>query len=241
MVCLAGVVRPTLGAGCDVTALAAGTRHNLALRSDGTVLAWGENTFGQLGDGTTVDSDTPVQVKTAGGVDLTDVVAVAAGGWHSVALKGDGSVWAWGSDAFRQLGPGFPGPDPFSTEAVQVRVSAAGNPLMGVIAIAAGSHHSLALINSGLVAAWGNNDAGQLGNNAAGAPPASLVSVQWRTRSRGSRPWTTWLESPPATTTRSPCAATARSGRGGTTLAASSATARGSCGWWRCRRARSTA
>ena len=64
----------------------------MALRRDGTVWAWGNNLYGQLGDGTTTNCSTPVQVQ-----GLTDVVAIA-GGWfgHTLALRRDGTVWAWG-------------------------------------------------------------------------------------------------------------------------------------------------
>src|SRR5437870_1818214 len=77
-------------AGCDVAAASAGTRHSLVLRSNGTVWAWGENIYGQLGSGSTSDIDVPSRVLTLG-----DVEAIAAGGWHSLALKSDGTVWAW--------------------------------------------------------------------------------------------------------------------------------------------------
>jgi alpha-tubulin suppressor-like RCC1 family protein len=74
----------------------------LALRSDGTVWAWGSNEDGQLGDGTTTNRSTPVQVS-----GLSNVTAVAAGASHSLALRGDGTVWAWGGRNFGQLGDGM--------------------------------------------------------------------------------------------------------------------------------------
>jgi hypothetical protein len=74
-------------------AISAGTNHALAVKSNGTVWAWGSNSNGQLGDGTTTTRTSPVQVNT-----LTNVVAVAAAQYHSIALKSDGTVWAWGSD-----------------------------------------------------------------------------------------------------------------------------------------------
>lgn len=84
-----------------VVAVAAGPQHNLALRSDGTVWAWGSNQSGQLGDGTTIARPTPVQVT-----GLADVVAVAAGQYYSLALKSDGTVWAWGQNHDGLLGDG---------------------------------------------------------------------------------------------------------------------------------------
>jgi alpha-tubulin suppressor-like RCC1 family protein len=73
----------------------------MALKSDGTVWAWGNNESGRLGDGTTTQRITPVQVS-----GLTGVIAIVAGGTHSLALKGDGTVWAWGNGSFGELGNG---------------------------------------------------------------------------------------------------------------------------------------
>jgi len=135
----------------DVVAIAAGNYHSLALKSDGTVWAWGQNNYGQLGDGTmNNERRTPVQVS-----NLTDVVAIAAGDNHSLALKSDGTVWAWGRNDFGQLGDGTS-----SNRSTPVQVS----NLTGVVAIAAGYYHSLALKSNGTVLAWGDNDYGQLGD-----------------------------------------------------------------------------
>jgi hypothetical protein len=78
-----------------------GYEYSLALRNDGTVWAWGDNYEGQLGDGTSTDRSTPVQVT-----GLTDATAIAAGSWHSLAVRADGTVWAWGDNYFGQLGDG---------------------------------------------------------------------------------------------------------------------------------------
>lgn len=82
-------------------AVACGNYHSIALRSDGTVWACGNNNYGQLGNGTRTDSLTPVQVS-----GLSDITAIACGGWHSIALKEDGTVWAWGYSFYGQLGIG---------------------------------------------------------------------------------------------------------------------------------------
>src|ERR1019366_10106052 len=90
------------GADAATTVLAGGGYHTLALKSDGSVWAWGENTSGQIGDGgITTNRYLPAQVP-----GLTGVVAVAGGGYHSLALKTDGSVWAWGGNSSGQLGYG---------------------------------------------------------------------------------------------------------------------------------------
>ena len=84
-----------------VVAVAGGRYHSLAVKSDGTVWAWGNNWLGQLGDGTTTDRSIPVQVS-----GLSGVVAVAGGDYHSLAVKSDGTVWAWGDNYHGQLGDG---------------------------------------------------------------------------------------------------------------------------------------
>jgi alpha-tubulin suppressor-like RCC1 family protein len=85
----------------DWAAVSAGNRHSLALKKDGTVWAWGYNYYGALGDGTTTLGRryTPVQVGTA-----KDWTAVSAGGYHSLALKADGSLWVWGGQWGGKLG-----------------------------------------------------------------------------------------------------------------------------------------
>ena len=84
---------------CAAVNLAAGAKHSVALRSDGTVWAWGGNSKGELGDGTTLQRNTPGQVS-----GLSDVTAVATGVSHTMALKSDGTVWAWGNNHDGQLG-----------------------------------------------------------------------------------------------------------------------------------------
>ena len=95
-------MQPALAAEPNYTIeqIAAGGYHSLALKSDGTVWAWGDNNMGQLGDGTISDDDrtTPAQVP-----NLTGVVAIASRSCHSLAIKSDGTVWAWGDNSFGQL------------------------------------------------------------------------------------------------------------------------------------------
>lgn len=148
-----------------IKAVTAGGNHSLAIASDDTVWAWGLNSSGQLGnhDATLASQPSPVQVLTADGVTpLSGVTAIAAGGAFSLALKSDGTVWAWGSNSNGQLGNN----DLLvttSSYAVQVETSG-GTPLTGVSAIAAGGSHALALDGSGTIYAWGYNKFGQLGD-----------------------------------------------------------------------------
>ncbi|MBY3619975.1 hypothetical protein HGO21_10500 [Acinetobacter sp. CUI P1] len=128
-----------------VKQVSGGYRHNLMLKDDGTVWAVGGNEHGQLGIG--AQSSTvlvePVQVK-----GLTDVISVSAGDAHSLALRKDGTVWAWGGNEQGELGDnsGKNGLTP-----VQVK------GLPSILAIAAGSNNSVALGNGGEVWVWGSS------------------------------------------------------------------------------------
>lgn len=154
--------------GKTVMAVCAGSYHSMALCTDGTVVAWGMNIFGQLGNNSTTGGSLPVAVNTASGVSALygkTVVAVSAGYGHSLALCSDSSIAAWGNASTAgALGDGYLTTQ--STVPVGVNVST-GSALYnkGVKAIAAGYNHSLALCNDGTVVAWGANDSGQLGNN----------------------------------------------------------------------------
>lgn len=134
----------------SVSTISGGGYHSLALKSDGTVWAWGRNNFGQLGNGKKHKTNIPVQVN-----NLEDVIAIASGKWHSMALKSDGTVWTWGLNNYGQLGDGT-----FKNRKTPVQVAG----LTDVIAIAGGYLHSLALKSDGTVWAWGCNWSGQLGN-----------------------------------------------------------------------------
>ncbi len=150
-----------------------GGYHTVALKSDGTVWTWGDNQFNQLGDGAgcvnfvNCTSDSPVPV-----FGLTDVVEIAGGLYHSMALKSDGTVWTWGDNAFGQLGNDTNcTSDPSSCTSstpVQVKALTGTGNLTGVSHISAGFFHSLVTVGTGTTSkalAWGRNDVGQLGDN----------------------------------------------------------------------------
>ena len=155
--------------------IAAGWSHTIALKSDGTVVAWGDNGDGQLGNGTTTASVTPAVV---GG--LSNVVAVAAGRYHSAALKSDGTVMTWGANTNGQLGNG---------STTRSTTPQAVPDLTGVIAVAAGNSHTVALKSDGTLMAWGDNTNGQLGDGAAlSAPSTSAPTTTTTTTTTSTKP-----------------------------------------------------
>jgi alpha-tubulin suppressor-like RCC1 family protein len=138
----------------DVLAIAAGGADDAALLRNGTVVAWGENKLGQLGDGTTVEKDVPTPV-----LGLVGVKAIALGGdpslgGHMLVLLNDGTVRAIGGNGLGQLGNGS---TTNSTSPVVVK------GLSGVRAVSAAVSHSMALLENGSVVTWGVNDHGELG------------------------------------------------------------------------------
>ncbi|WP_018683071.1 DUF11 domain-containing protein [Actinokineospora enzanensis] len=170
-VCAIGATAPCTSFLSGVTAIAAGEDHSLALLSDGSVVSWGNNNQGQLGNGDApTDSAVPVRVCAAGATApctsfLSGVTAIAAGGFDSLAISG-GVAHAWGDNSDSQLGNGNAPTD----SSTPVRVCAAGTTapctsfLSGVTAIAAGEDHVLA-VAGGTAHAWGDNADGQLGND----------------------------------------------------------------------------
>lgn len=179
----------------QVVAVASTTDNNLALRSDGTVWTWGINVSGNLGIGTNSGpqeckpfsnfaavgcSAKPVPVVGPGGTGvLSHIVAIAGGSGSVLALRADGTVWAWGSDAFADLGQATPGPErcyspfadeklPCSSVPVQVSGPEGVGHLTGIVAISAEPSakglHVMALRSDGTVWSWGVDDFGQLGN-----------------------------------------------------------------------------
>jgi alpha-tubulin suppressor-like RCC1 family protein len=148
----------------EVTAVASGAKHNLALLSNGTVIAWGENHYGELGNGTKTISTQPVAVK-----GLSGVVAISAGEGFSEALLSNGTVMAWGRNARGQLGDG--------TTVDKAEPVAVGGLTERVTAISAGRERSLALLSNGTVEIWGSNTKGELGINTRVGPQTCGVTA----------------------------------------------------------------
>ena len=148
-------------------AIAGGVHHTIALKENGEVWAWGYNAHGQLGDNTSGTNRLyPVRVKGENGAGfLNGIKAIACGGFHTIALKENGDVWAWGYNDYGQIG------DNSTTKRLYpVRVTGENGVgfLTGIKAIAGGREHTIALKENGEVWAWGRNDYGQIGDNTSG-------------------------------------------------------------------------
>ncbi|HQQ62197.1 MAG TPA: hypothetical protein PLF22_01350 [Pseudomonadales bacterium] len=140
------------GLSSGVTAIAAGFNHACALISTGAVKCWGWNSYGQLGDNTTTQRNTPVAVSGL----TSGVIAIAAGYQHTCALTSAGAVQCWGWNGNGQLGN-----NSYTTRYTPVAVSGLTS---GVTAIAVGDVHTCALTSAGTVKCWGYNGYGQLGD-----------------------------------------------------------------------------
>lgn len=152
----------------NIKAAEVGGTHIVTLKEDGTVWSWGDNLWGQMGDGSQQHHNVydyslykPLQASY-----LTGITAIAAGSTHSVALKDDGMVWTWGGNFHGQLGDGT---DTYKLWPQKVE------GLENIIAIEAGNGHTVALKADGTVWVWGKNDFGQLGN---GSTFRSRIPIQ---------------------------------------------------------------
>lgn len=145
--------------GRTVTKIAAGQYHALALCTDGTLVSWGYNQRGQLGNGSTADSKSPVAIHSFGALSGRIVKAIGAGTSHSLALCADGTLAAWGYNSQSQLGVAG-----ITQSTTPVAVPPTPNATVRTIhSLTVGAHHSLLRFTDGRMAAWGGNTNGQLG------------------------------------------------------------------------------
>lgn len=151
----------------NVIAVSASNLSSLALKDDGTVWGWGGDAFGQLGDGTANATGCFCELAPVQAIGLSNIVAITSGSFHSLALRSDSTVWAWGSNSNGQLGTGVAG-----NSAVPTQV-----PISGVVSIAAGQNFSYAVKADGTVWAWGDNYWGQCGAGGGGMNPLQVNGI----------------------------------------------------------------
>jgi alpha-tubulin suppressor-like RCC1 family protein len=142
---------PVTGLDSGVMWLSVGSYHACAVTTAGAVLCWGENNVGQLGDGSTQNSSTPVNVSSL----TSNVASVTAGYGHTCALTTAGGALCWGDDTYGQLGD--------SDNQGRTAPVAVTNLTAGVASISAGFAHTCAVTTTGAAMCWGLNNAGQLG------------------------------------------------------------------------------
>lgn len=141
-----------IGMESGVIGMAAGNAYSCAAKSDGSVKCWGSNANGRLGNNSTTNSPSPVDVS-----GLTDVIAMTGGYDHTCATKSDRTVWCWGSAQFGQLGNGSSSGDQLTP--VQV------TGLTDAYVLSTGDHHNCAVKLDRTVWCWGKNSDGQIGDN----------------------------------------------------------------------------
>ena len=143
-------------AGREVTSVAAGSYHTVALASDGSVHVWGWGSLGALGTGGTSMEPSPVEITASGSLEGTKVVGMAAGGSHTVAFDADGGVHVWGEGKAGRLGTGR-----LDDEHVPVEITVNGT-LRGKVAVgaAAGQHHTAVVASDGTVHVCGRGNGG---------------------------------------------------------------------------------
>ncbi|MBR0027969.1 MAG: hypothetical protein IJP58_04915, partial [Clostridia bacterium] len=154
-----------------VPTVKSGRDFHIALMDNGTVWTWGNNTYGQLGDGTTYRSYYPIRVKNAEGTAFLDnVVAIDAGDYHALALTADGTVYAWGRNRYGETGNANAGTYVSGNTTYEYKKTLPVKVTLPeeIAFVAAGASHSVALGISGRAYSWGYNGYGQLGNNLAG-------------------------------------------------------------------------
>jgi len=161
-------LRPIQVAGLtDIAAIAAGWDHSMALSRNGTVYSWGSRSHGQLGDGTCkTGQPAPTPIPVPG---LTDIRSIAAGGQHSLALRRDGTLYAWGNNWNGQLGREKSNSERHSATPRPVIGTDGKGSLKNVMSIAAGAFHSAAVMKDGQIYAWGYNGSGQVPIGARGS------------------------------------------------------------------------
>jgi alpha-tubulin suppressor-like RCC1 family protein len=152
--------------GSAVASVSSGKDHTCAILTNGTLWCWGYNEWGQLGDGTTIDRDTPVQVTALG----SSLSTVSCSDSYTCAALTDGTLWCWGYNGAGQLGDGTTTPR-LSPE--QIAVGSGGS----VVSLSTGGGDACVILSSGTLWCWGNNNSGQLASTASGLTPVQIAAL----------------------------------------------------------------
>src|SRR5712671_545596 len=160
----------------SISAIMGGELHNLALKADGTLWGWGANFVGQVGDGTTNDAALPVQIGLGSTPPLTNVTKLGGRTYFSLAVKTDGSIWAWGMNWNGQLGNGTITPSSqVVLNPVMVSNSQPGQAVNNPAQVSCGYTYGVALLTNRTVWVWGTGLHGELG---CGTNVQSLIPIQ---------------------------------------------------------------
>jgi alpha-tubulin suppressor-like RCC1 family protein len=165
---------PAAATACWQT-ISAGYTHSVGIKTDGTLWAWGDNGYGQLGDGTTTSKNTPTQIGAANNWE-----SISAAGGFTLAIKVDGTLWAWGNNTFGQLGDGTT-----TNRTIPTQIGTATN----WNSVTAGEGFALAIKDNGTLWAWGYNNYGQLGDGTTvnkTVPTQIGTATNWQSTAAGS-------------------------------------------------------
>ena len=167
----------TIAAGTNWKQVSGGFFHTAAIKTDGTLWLWGYNNNGQLGDNTIAAKSSPVQTIAGG----TNWKQVGSGGYHTAAIKTDGTLWLWGQNYYGQLGDNTA---VSKSSPVQTISGGTNWKLVGC-----GQYHTAAIKTDGTLWTWGQNNFGQLGDNtvAAKSSPVQTIAAgtNWKQVSSG--------------------------------------------------------
>jgi alpha-tubulin suppressor-like RCC1 family protein len=150
----------------SVSQIMGGEAHNVALKSNGTVWTWGWNFLGMLGDGTTNDAALPVQAGLGSVPPLASVTKLGGRTYWNLAVKSDGSMWAWGMNGAGQVGNGTVTSSVLTP--VMVSNSQPGGAVNNPLQVSCGYTYGVALLTNGSVWTWGTGSNGELGNGTTG-------------------------------------------------------------------------
>jgi alpha-tubulin suppressor-like RCC1 family protein len=174
------IAQPTALAMTTWASISTSSGHTVAIRTDGSLWAWGSNEHGQLGDGSTTNRNTPVRI----GMD-TNWSSFSVGVGNTVAIRTDGTLWAWGSNEHGQLGDGTANsrnvPVRIGTDTNWASVSVGGGSISGGV-------HTVAIRTDDTLWAWGSNEHGQLGDgtaNSRNTPVRIGMAANWASVSTG--------------------------------------------------------